>query len=126
MQTHFLKIVSLAICIVAAGCATAPASGLAPGASIPASTKHGWISAFYTAETPKSALPKCLADLAPGEIATRHFVKVDYRHARRMLVEVAELPETADPLAVHIGDHVQIIPNDCDAGQLSRITKFLP
>lgn len=123
MHTNLTKILALSISVVLGGCA---AQATAPGATILAGTRHGWISSFYTADTPKGELPKCLADLAPGEIAKRHFVKIDYRHARRMLVEVAEIPETVDWQAVHIGDHVQLIPEDCDFGKLSHITKFHP
>ena len=88
--------------------------------------KHGWISGFYTADTPRSELPKCLAALSAEQLAIHHFVKVDYRHVRRMVVEVAELPElSADQQAVRMGDRVELWPRDCAEGQLSRISKMM-
>ena len=87
--------------------------------------KHGWISGFYTADTPSSDLPKCLADLPPEQLAAHRFVKIDYRHVRRMLVEVAELPDTAERPAVRIGDRVDLWPQDCAEGRISRISKMM-
>ena len=88
--------------------------------------KHGWVSGFYTADTPRKELPKCLADLPAEELAAHRFVKIDYRHVRRMVVEVAELPElSADQQAVRIGDRVELWPRDCAEGQLSRISKMM-
>ena len=109
------------LCLAACACEPAPADvDWRNGA------KHGWVSGFYTADTPTSALPKCLADLPPEQLASHRFVKIDYRHVRRMLVEVAELPDSAvDRQAVKIGDRVELWPRDCDQGRLSRISKMM-
>ena len=89
--------------------------------------KHGWIAGFYTAETPRSALPACLAEVPQEQLAAHRFVRIDYRHVRRMVVEVAELPEPGvDQPAVKIGDRVELWPHDCAEGRLSRISKMMP
>jgi hypothetical protein len=86
--------------------------------------KHGWVSGFYTADTPLADLPKCLADLPPGQLAGHLFVKIDYRSVRRMMVEVAEVPGgTAQ--TVKLGDRVELWPQDCSRGKLSRISKMM-
>jgi hypothetical protein len=88
--------------------------------------KHGWISGFYTADTPRSELPKCLAELPAEQLLSHRFAKIDYRHVRRMLVEVAELPEIVGEQPVRIGDRVELIPQDCTGGLLSHITRIMP
>jgi hypothetical protein len=88
--------------------------------------KHGWISGFYTEATPRSELPKCVAELPPEQLSSRRFVKIDYRHSRRMLIEVAELPEIVGEEPVRIGDRVELIPQDCPEGLLSHITRMMP
>ena len=86
--------------------------------------KHGWVSGFYTADTPLADLPKCLADLPPGQLAGHLFVKIDYRSVRRMMVEVAEVPGGAAQ-TVKLGDRVELWPQDCARGKLSRISKMM-
>lgn len=89
--------------------------------------KHGWISGFYTAATPRSELPKCLSDLSAEELANHRYVKVDYWHGRRVLIEAAELPELGiDQRSVKIGDRVELWPHNCYEGHLSRISKIMP
>lgn len=85
--------------------------------------KQGWVAGFYNVADARSELPRCLAGLPPDELATHRYVRIDYRHARRMLVEVAELPLD---LPVQIGDRVELWPQDCEQGKLSRISKILP
>jgi hypothetical protein len=86
--------------------------------------KHGWVSGFYTAETPLAELPKCLADLPPGQLAGHLYVKIDYRSVRRMMVEVAEVPGGVAQ-TVKLGDRVELWPQDCARGKLSRISKMM-
>ena len=88
--------------------------------------KHGWIVGFYGAQTPRSELPNCLA-LLPAEVLSSHrYAKIDYRHVRRMLIEVADLKEIAGDTPVAIGDRVELLPQDCDAGRLSQVTRIMP
>ena len=112
---------ALALCMAA--CASDPAQHDVDWRN---GAKHGWISGFYAPDTPRSELPKCLADLPPEQLAAHRFVRIDYRHVRRMLVEVAELPElAAEHPAVKLGDRVELWPRDCAEGRLSRISKMM-
>ncbi|MBC7455986.1 MAG: hypothetical protein H7335_20270 [Massilia sp.] len=88
--------------------------------------KNGWVVGFYNPQTPRSELPNCLAALPAEALSTHRYAKIDYRHVRRMLVEVADVQEIAGDTPVAIGDRVQLLPQDCDAGRLSRITSILP
>ena len=109
-------------------------AGLAGCTAVPAhqqvdwrqGARRAWISTIYTVETPRSELPACLADLPAEQLSTHRFVKVRYRHVRRMLVAVAELPALPDGYQVAIDDRVEVFPQDCSAGQLSRIARMLP
>jgi hypothetical protein len=107
-----------------AACAPLPASegGAKPG------LKHGWVSGFYTVRTPRGELPACLAALPPERFEGHLFVKIDYRAVRRMMVEVAEVPTgvVADGQALKLGDRVELWPEDCLRGRLSRITRLMP
>lgn len=85
--------------------------------------KHGWVSEFYSSATPRRDLPACLASFSSNELDRRHFVRINYRHVRRMLVEVGEMPEGVD---VKIGDRIELLPADCDKGLLSRISRVMP
>ena len=85
--------------------------------------KHGTVAAFYSASAPRDSLPRCLADVPSSELAAHRYVRVDYHHTRRMLTEVAELP---DDVPVKLGDRVELWPQDCDQGKLSRISRILP
>jgi len=113
---------ALAACAGAVCCACAP---------LPAhhdvdwhnGARNGWIAGFYDAATPRDQLPPCLAGLPPGELATHRYARIDYRHTRRMLVEVAPLPVD---LPANLGDRVELWPQDCEQGKLSRISKIMP
>jgi hypothetical protein len=85
--------------------------------------KRAWVMSFYGPNSPSADLPECLSTLPKTELATRHFVKVEYRHVRQMLIEVAELPET---LHAKVGEQVELWPEDCSKGNISRISKLLP
>lgn len=84
--------------------------------------KHGWVSQMYSSATPKQTIPACLSSFSPTELDQRHFARISYRNARRMLVEVGELPEGA---VAQIDDRVELWPADCDQGKLSRITRVM-
>lgn len=85
--------------------------------------RSGWIAGFYGPETPRAELPPCLAGLSPQELAAQRYARIDYRHTRRMLVEVAALP---DAVPVRLGDRVELWPQDCEQGRLSRISRVMP
>lgn len=109
----------LALALALASCSTAPA----PDINWQDGAKHGWVSQIYSSATPKQDIPACLASLSPAELDQRHFVRISYRHVRRMLVEVAELPEGD---IAKIDDRVELWPADCDKGKLSRISRVMP
>lgn len=102
---------------------SSPASG-ADGREVDWShgAKHGWVAGFYDAATPRAALPACLAALPADELAQHRFARIDYRHVRRMLVEVAELPPQSE---VKLGDRVELWPEDCAKGKLSHISRVM-
>lgn len=83
--------------------------------------KLGTIVLFYTAETPAKDLPECLSHLSKEELATKHYVKVSYHHVRLTHHEVAELPK--ELLHVKLEDHVEIWPENCSNGKLSRVSQ---
>ncbi|HEV7815970.1 MAG TPA: hypothetical protein VGP06_12830 [Janthinobacterium sp.] len=115
------SVLALAVWL-AAGCAPLPAQNDVAWRS---GAKHGWVSGFYDAGTPRAALPKCLADLPPEQFSGHLFVKIDYRSVRRMMVEVAALPGGVAQ-TVRLGDRVELWPQDCARGRLSRISKMMP
>ena len=78
---------------------------------------------MYSPEQPRATLPRCLADIPSSELAQHRYVRIDYHHSRRMLTEVAVLP---DQLPLQIGERVELWPQDCDQGKLSRIARVLP
>ena len=84
--------------------------------------KRGWIAKFYQPDTPDFDLPECLAALSKADLARRHFVKVKYRHVRRMVSTIAEVP---DALQVKIDGEVEIWPADCSRGKIGRISRLL-
>ena len=61
-------------------------------------------------------------ELSKEELAKRHFVKLHYRHSRRILSTIAELP---DGLMVKTDDQVEVWPADCLSGKFSRISRIL-
>jgi hypothetical protein len=120
MNNTFLASLALAAGLACAACAPLPA---AHDVDWKNGARHGWVSGFYDAATPRSELPKCLAGVPAEELASHRFVRIDYRHARRMMVEVGELPGDAP---VKLGDRVELWPQDCDQGKLSRISRIMP
>ena len=84
--------------------------------------KRAWIVKFYSAASPDASLPECLATLTKTELATGHFVKVEYRHTRKKVSTIAELPNT---LRAKIHDQVEIWPEDCSRGKVSRVSRLL-
>src|SRR5471030_2295986 len=93
------------------------------GSAVSAACWAARIAGFYDAATPRDELPRCLASLPPAELAAHRYARIDYRHARRMLIEVAPLPVD---LPANLGDRVELWPQDCDQGRLSRISKIMP
>ena len=85
--------------------------------------KRGWVSSVYAADAPRDTLPRCLAELPPEQLAQHRYVRIDYRHSRRMLTEVAPLPDGQE---AQPGQRVELWPQDCDQGKLSRISRILP
>jgi len=85
--------------------------------------KHGWIVELYTPDSPAADLPECLTARPAADLATRHFVKVYYRHSRHTLSTIAELPDTLQP---KLNDQVEFLPENCSSGKFSRITRIFP
>lgn len=84
--------------------------------------KRGWIVEIYQSDSQSEKLPECLQAIPESERMNRHFVKVQYRHVRLMRVAIAELPKE---LQAKIDDQVELWPEDCSRGKLSRISKLL-
>lgn len=102
---------------VLAGCATIDE---VPTVDWQHGARRAWVMNEYAADAAAAELPPCLASLPAADYASHHFVRVRYRHVRIMYEEVAELPSG---LQVKTGDRVELWPADCQAGQLSRISK---
>ncbi|MBA5607806.1 hypothetical protein H3H36_20840 [Duganella sp. FT3S] len=120
MKQSIYTPLALAAAVACGACAPLPA---AHDVDWKNGARHGWVSGFYDASTPRSELPRCLAGVPAGELASHRFVRIDYRHSRRMMVEVAELP---GDMPVKLGDRVELWPQDCDQGKLSRISRVMP
>lgn len=100
-----------------AGCATVddvPAIDWQHGA------RRAWVLSEYAPDIDAAQLPPCLAVLPAADYGRRHFMRVRYRHVRLMYEEVAELPSG---LQAKAGDRVELWPANCEAGQLSRISR---
>lgn len=111
-------VASLLVAAIAgtAGCATGADEVRANGA------RRGTIVQFYTPATVASDLPTCLAGLPRGDLARRHFVRVDYKHVRHLFSTIAEVSDTA---ALRSGQQVEIWLDDCEHGHFGRIGKTL-
>jgi hypothetical protein len=120
MKSHLVSVLAVCAGVFCCACAPLPAHRDVDWHN---GARNGWIAGFYDAATPRAELPRCLASVTPEELATHRYARIDYRHARRMLVEVAPLP--AD-LPAQLGDRVELWPQDCDQGKLSRISKIMP
>lgn len=84
--------------------------------------KHASIAAFISANTPRDQLPACLAALHDEDFQSRRFVKLRYHHIKKAINEVAELPPDMDAA---VNDVLEVLPRDCDKGELTRITRKL-
>jgi hypothetical protein len=88
-----------------------------------AGNRPAWIVSFYGDDTAPSGLPGCLASLPSAELHNRRFAKLYYRHVRRMMTEVVEIPDGID---AHVDDLIEILPQDCDQGKLSQFIRVIP
>jgi hypothetical protein len=111
--------IGIILLMLLAACAS---SSQGPAVDSQNDAKHAWIDKFYSLDIPGLQLPECLATLSETERVTKHFVSVRYWHARQMFYAVAELPET---LKVKVDDQVEVWPEDCSTGKISRITRIL-
>ena len=84
--------------------------------------KHAWVVKSYESASSPSDLPRCLASLEKKEFAARNFVQVRYHHGRRMIYEVVELPAG---LQAGVDEELEIWPEDCTKGKLSRMSRIL-
>ena len=106
-----------ALCLLLlCACAEAPKVDWRQGA------KRAWVVATY-ASGRTADLPACLARLSDAELATRHFVELRYHHVRVMRTAVAEVPSDID---ARPGVQVELWPEDCGRGHLSRMSRLLP
>lgn len=114
------SIAGLALAAVLAGCTSLAGGGHVDWQN---GAKHGWVAASYSSATPRDQLPRCLAGMSAAELDAHRYVRVDYRHVKRMLVEVAELPGEQP---MRLGERVELWPQDCEQGKLSQISRRLP
>lgn len=85
--------------------------------------KRGWIVKIYAPdEVPGVDFPECPAALSKTELATKHLVKITYRHVRQMFSAIVEVP---DALQVKMDDQVEFWPEDCSSGKFGRISRLL-
>ncbi len=108
----------LVVVLALFGMATARASDV----DWEAGAKHGWIVAPVDISVKGKQLPNCLEKLSDEERENKHFVKIRYKHVRRALVAIAEIPTGLDLKAE---DEVEVFPGDCDAGKVAHIVKKL-
>lgn len=81
------------------------------------------IVGFYSPSSPRSELPKCLAQLTNAELEASHFAKIRFTYVRMVLNEVAKVP---DQLNANVGDQAEIVPGRCDYGHLAQILRIFP
>ncbi len=84
--------------------------------------RRAWIVRVYSPATPRAELPECLSNLPIEEMKTKHFVKVEFHHVRQMWNAIAELPDT---MTAAVDDQVELWPEDCSQGKISRISRVL-
>lgn len=84
--------------------------------------KRAWVVAAY-APGRATDLPACLERLSDADLMSRHFVQLRYRHVRVMRTAVAEVPPDVDARPEM---QVELWPEDCGQGRLSRISRLLP
>ena len=101
---------------------TSVAAGPGPDVDWQNGAKRGWIVGIITAGDPPAGLPACLVSIAGPAHTSRPFVKVRYWHVRQMFTAVAELPQATSAV---VGQQVELWPQDCARGKLSRISRVL-
>ncbi|MDY7537451.1 hypothetical protein QN372_15980 [Undibacterium sp. RTI2.1] len=84
--------------------------------------KHGWVTHLYDAKSDRKDLPECLEKLSDSERENKHFAKIHYKHARRGLSTIAEVPEY---MSLKLDDEVDVVPENCDKGKFAHIVKIL-
>ncbi len=82
--------------------------------------KHGWVTHLYDAKSDRKDLPECLEKLTDSERENKHFAKIHYKHARRGLNTIAEVPES---MSLKLDDEVDVVPENCEKGKFAHIVK---
>ncbi|GBG14089.1 uncharacterized protein NMK_1649 [Novimethylophilus kurashikiensis] len=82
--------------------------------------RQGWIDAIYTTNDLPQPLPPCLANISPSEIAAGRIVEVSYWSSRKVIYKLAELPPS---MTASLHQAVEIWPESCAAGKLSRLAE---
>jgi hypothetical protein len=85
--------------------------------------RQGWIDAIYTTSDLPQPLPPCLANISPSEIAAGRIVEVSYWSSRKVIYKLAKLPPS---MTASLHEEVEIWPQNCSAGKLSRVDKISP
>jgi hypothetical protein len=65
-------------------------------------------------------LPPCLANISPSEITAGRIVEVSYWSSRKVIYKLAELPPS---MTASLHQEVDIWPESCAAGKLSRVAE---
>ena len=84
--------------------------------------KHGWVTHLYDGKSDRKDLPECLEKLTDSERENKHFAKIHYKHARRGLNTIAEVPES---MSLKLDDEVDVVPQNCEKGKFAHIIKIL-
>lgn len=93
-----------------------------PAADWKNGAKRAWIVESYLPNGPNAEMPACLGALSQTELATKHLVKAKYWHVRQMFYTIAEVP---DSLQTKVDDQVELWPEECSHGKISRISRVL-
>lgn len=84
--------------------------------------RRAWVLSIISTKHPEDAILPCLDSLTDDDIQNRHFVKVHYRHIRKFVTTIVEVPKDTE---VKAGDEIEIIPEKCSEGKISTFFQVL-
>lgn len=84
--------------------------------------RRAWVLSIVSTRPAKDDLLPCLDSLSDDEMKNRHFVKVHYRHIRKFITTVTEVPKDTE---IETGDEIEIVPEKCSEGKISQFIQIL-
>lgn len=121
MRSKLISIFSMLGVLLLTSCATTAPDGEVDWQH---GAKRGWIVKIYPPKSVPADSAECLSALSAADVATRHFVKIDYRHVRQMFSTIAELPPDAPK--PRLDEQVEFWPGNCSDGKVAHITRVFP